>query len=155
MATGIVTSQCKAIDGRGRVRGFPIDALYARCVQSAGRPEDGGVGIQGRRVCVVRALALLASLLCGAVSARGVSRGRRRGRLEGRMSESYSRWLLRVSVAQVCQALGWDSVQLSACEVLTDVLQRYLHSLGRGCRRYCELCECLGRCHRDGEGGGE
>ncbi|KAG8138457.1 putative Transcription initiation factor TFIID subunit 3 protein [Naja naja] len=58
------------------------------------------------------------------------------------MSESYSRWLLRVSVAQVCQALGWDSVQLSACDLLTDVLQRYLHSLGRGCRRYCELCEC-------------
>lgn len=57
------------------------------------------------------------------------------------MSESYSRWLLRVSVAQVCQALGWDSVQLSACDLLTDVLQRYLHSLGRGCRRYCELCE--------------
>ncbi|XP_061496379.1 transcription initiation factor TFIID subunit 3 [Rhineura floridana] len=56
-----------------------------------------------------------------------------------RMCESYSRWLLRVSVAQVCQALGWDSVQLSACDLLTDVLQRYLHSLGRGCRRYCEL----------------
>ncbi|XP_063164516.1 transcription initiation factor TFIID subunit 3 isoform X1 [Candoia aspera] len=55
------------------------------------------------------------------------------------MCESYSRWLLRVSVAQVCQALGWDSVQLSACDLLTDVLQRYLHSLGRGCRRYCEL----------------
>ncbi|XP_066490291.1 transcription initiation factor TFIID subunit 3 isoform X2 [Tiliqua scincoides] len=55
------------------------------------------------------------------------------------MCESYSRCLLRVSVAQVCQALGWDSVQLSACDLLTDVLQRYLHSLGRGCRRYCEL----------------
>ncbi|XP_044284219.1 transcription initiation factor TFIID subunit 3 isoform X2 [Varanus komodoensis] len=55
------------------------------------------------------------------------------------MCESYSRWLLRVSVAQVCQALGWDAVQLSACDLLTDVLQRYLHSLGRGCRRYCEL----------------
>ncbi|XP_062990759.1 transcription initiation factor TFIID subunit 3 isoform X2 [Elgaria multicarinata webbii] len=55
------------------------------------------------------------------------------------MCESYSRWLLRVSVAQVCQALGWDSVQLSACDLLTDVLQRYLQSLGRGCRRYCEL----------------
>ncbi|XP_054845126.1 transcription initiation factor TFIID subunit 3 isoform X2 [Eublepharis macularius] len=55
------------------------------------------------------------------------------------MCESYSRWLLRVSVAQVCQALGWDSVQLSACDLLTDVLQRYLHVLGRGCQRYCEL----------------
>ncbi|XP_059581743.1 transcription initiation factor TFIID subunit 3 [Alligator mississippiensis] len=55
------------------------------------------------------------------------------------MCESYSRWLLRVSVAQICQALGWDSVQLSACDLLTDVLQRYLQRLGRGCHRYCEL----------------
>lgn len=58
------------------------------------------------------------------------------------MCETYSRWLLRVSVAQICQALGWDSVQVSACDLLTDVLQRYLQGLGRGCHRYCELCEC-------------
>ncbi|XP_038259520.1 transcription initiation factor TFIID subunit 3 [Dermochelys coriacea] len=55
------------------------------------------------------------------------------------MCESYSRCLLRVSVAQICQALGWDSVQISACDLLTDVLQRYLQGLGRGCHRYCEL----------------
>jgi transcription initiation factor TFIID subunit 3 len=52
--------------------------------------------------------------------------------------------LLRVSVAQICQALGWDSVQLSACHLLTDVLQRYLQQLGRGCHRYSELCEYWG-----------
>ncbi|XP_078533158.1 transcription initiation factor TFIID subunit 3 isoform X2 [Lissotriton helveticus] len=55
------------------------------------------------------------------------------------MCERYSRALLRVSVAQVCQALGWDSVQLTACDLLTDVLQRYLQQLGRGCQRYSEL----------------
>ncbi|XP_030072005.1 transcription initiation factor TFIID subunit 3 [Microcaecilia unicolor] len=55
------------------------------------------------------------------------------------MCESYSRSLLRVSVAQVCQALGWDSVQLTACDLLTDVLQRYLQQLARGCHRYSEL----------------
>ncbi|XP_043824264.1 transcription initiation factor TFIID subunit 3 [Dromiciops gliroides] len=55
------------------------------------------------------------------------------------MCESYSRSLLRVSVAQICQALGWDSVQLSACHLLTDVLQLYLQQLGRGCHRYSEL----------------
>lgn len=60
------------------------------------------------------------------------------------MCESYSRSLLRVSVAQICQALGWDSVQLSACHLLTDVLQRYLQQLGRGCHRYSELCESWG-----------
>nr|XP_033814930.1 transcription initiation factor TFIID subunit 3 [Geotrypetes seraphini] len=55
------------------------------------------------------------------------------------MCESFSRSLLRVSVAQVCQALGWDSVQLTACDLLTDVLQRYLQQLARGCHRYSEL----------------
>ncbi|KAL4659320.1 transcription initiation factor TFIID subunit 3-like [Arapaima gigas] len=55
------------------------------------------------------------------------------------MCESYARSLLRVSVAQICQALGWDAVQLSACELLSDVLQRYLQQLARCCHRYSEL----------------
>ncbi|XP_036433149.1 transcription initiation factor TFIID subunit 3 [Colossoma macropomum] len=55
------------------------------------------------------------------------------------MCESYARSLLRVSVAQVCQALGWDAVQLSACDLLSDVLERYLQQLARGCHRYSEL----------------
>ncbi|KAK6488119.1 mRNAion initiation factor TFIID subunit 3-like [Huso huso] len=55
------------------------------------------------------------------------------------MCESYSRSLLRVSVAQICQALGWDSVQLTACDLLTDVLHRYIQQLARGCHRYSEL----------------
>ncbi|MBN3302825.1 TAF3 factor, partial [Amia calva] len=55
------------------------------------------------------------------------------------MCESYARSLLRVSVAQICQALGWDSVQLTACDLLTDVLHRYIQQLARGCHRYSEL----------------
>ncbi|XP_063782894.1 transcription initiation factor TFIID subunit 3 isoform X2 [Pseudophryne corroboree] len=55
------------------------------------------------------------------------------------MCESYSRSLLRVSVAQICQSLGWDSVQVTACDLLTDVLHRYLQQLCRGAHRYSEL----------------
>ncbi|XP_026882630.2 transcription initiation factor TFIID subunit 3 [Electrophorus electricus] len=55
------------------------------------------------------------------------------------MCESYARSLLRVSVAQMCQALGWDAVQLAACDLLSDVLERYLQQLARGCHRYSEL----------------
>ncbi|XP_056137634.1 transcription initiation factor TFIID subunit 3 [Lampris incognitus] len=55
------------------------------------------------------------------------------------MCESYARSLLRVSVAQICQALGWDSVQLTACDLLSDVLHRYIQQLARGCHRYSEL----------------
>ncbi|XP_055509407.1 transcription initiation factor TFIID subunit 3 [Leucoraja erinacea] len=55
------------------------------------------------------------------------------------MCEGYGRALLRVAVAQICQALGWDSVQLTACDILTDVLSRYMERLGRGCHRHTEL----------------
>ncbi|XP_072097019.1 transcription initiation factor TFIID subunit 3 [Mobula birostris] len=55
------------------------------------------------------------------------------------MCESYGRALLRVAVAQICQALGWDSVQLTACDILTDVLNRYMEQLSHGCHRYSEL----------------
>uniref|UniRef100_A0A8C7YK13 Transcription initiation factor TFIID subunit 3 n=1 Tax=Oryzias sinensis TaxID=183150 RepID=A0A8C7YK13_9TELE len=55
------------------------------------------------------------------------------------MCESYARSLLRVSVAQICQALGWDAVQLTACDLLSDVLQRYIQQLARVCHRYSEL----------------
>ncbi|XP_064198676.1 transcription initiation factor TFIID subunit 3 [Anguilla rostrata] len=55
------------------------------------------------------------------------------------MCESYSRSLLRISVAQICQALGWDAIQLTACDLLSDVLHRYIQQLARGCHRYSEL----------------
>ncbi|KAL2102611.1 hypothetical protein ACEWY4_001779 [Coilia grayii] len=55
------------------------------------------------------------------------------------MSENYARSVLRVSVAQICQVLGWDAVQLSACDLLSDVLDRYIQQLARSCHRYAEL----------------
>ncbi|KAA0721132.1 Transcription initiation factor TFIID subunit 3 TBP-associated factor 3 [Triplophysa tibetana] len=55
------------------------------------------------------------------------------------MCERYARSLLRVSVAQMCQAVGWDAVQLSACDLLSDVLERYVQQLVRSCHRYSEL----------------
>lgn len=58
------------------------------------------------------------------------------------MCENYARSLLRVSVAQICQALGWDAVQLTACDLLSDVLHRYIQQLAKVCHRYSELCKC-------------
>ncbi|XP_068595447.1 transcription initiation factor TFIID subunit 3 [Brachionichthys hirsutus] len=55
------------------------------------------------------------------------------------MCESYARSLLRVSVAQICQALGWDAIQHTACDLLSDVLHRYTQQLARACHRYSEL----------------
>ena len=60
------------------------------------------------------------------------------------MTESYSRAVLRVAAAQICQSLGWDAVQVSAVDILTDVLQRYIEQLARCCHRYGELCKSCG-----------
>ncbi|XP_062852846.1 transcription initiation factor TFIID subunit 3 [Trichomycterus rosablanca] len=55
------------------------------------------------------------------------------------MCERYARSVLRVSVAQLCQALGWDSVQLSACELISDLLERFLLQLARSTHRHSML----------------
>lgn len=65
------------------------------------------------------------------------------------MCERYARSALRVSVAQLCQALGWDSVQLSACELISDLLERFLLQLARSTHRYSMLCKSgLARAYR-------
>ena len=50
----------------------------------------------------------------------------------------YSRSLLRVVVAQVCQTLGWNGIQSTPLELLTDILERYLLEIGRTSHRYSE-----------------
>lgn len=56
-------------------------------------------------------------------------------------SQDYSRSVLRVSVAQICQNLGWNATQTSPLELLTDVLERYLEEIGKVCHRYSEQCK--------------
>ncbi|KAK7490611.1 hypothetical protein BaRGS_00018214 [Batillaria attramentaria] len=52
--------------------------------------------------------------------------------------KDYCRSILRVSVAQICQNLGWNATQSSTLELLTDVLERYLQEVGKVSHRYCE-----------------
>ena len=57
------------------------------------------------------------------------------------MTEQYSRHILRVALAQMCQSMGWNAVQSTPMELLTDVLERYMLQLGKYTHRYCEQCE--------------
>ena len=57
------------------------------------------------------------------------------------MAEEYSRSLLKVSVAQICQNLGWHSAQSSSLDVLTDVLERYIRKIAVTTHGYTEHCE--------------
>ncbi|KAI8504256.1 transcription initiation factor TFIID subunit 3 [Branchiostoma belcheri] len=54
------------------------------------------------------------------------------------MADPFTRRLLRVCVAQICQTLGWHAVQTTPCEVLTDILHRYLEQVSRTAHRYSE-----------------
>ncbi|KAL9695729.1 hypothetical protein quinque_015014 [Culex quinquefasciatus] len=55
------------------------------------------------------------------------------------MSERYTHQLLKVVVAQVCQTIGWHSIQSTPLELLIDILDQYLRDITRLTHRYSEL----------------
>uniref|UniRef100_A0A1B6D8S1 PHD-type domain-containing protein n=2 Tax=Clastoptera arizonana TaxID=38151 RepID=A0A1B6D8S1_9HEMI len=54
------------------------------------------------------------------------------------MSDPYGRNVLKVVVAQICQTIGWNAIQSTPLELLTDILQKYIYELGRTAHRYGE-----------------
>ena len=52
------------------------------------------------------------------------------------MAEEATHQLSRRVVAKLCQTLGWQSMQNGACDVLADLLKRYVTSLGRTTAAY-------------------
>ncbi|XP_058835776.1 transcription initiation factor TFIID subunit 3-like [Topomyia yanbarensis] len=55
------------------------------------------------------------------------------------MSERYTHQLLKVVVAQVCQTIGWHSIQSTPLELMMDILDQYLRDITRLTHRYSEL----------------
>ena len=39
--------------------------------------------------------------------------------------------VLKQSVARCCQSVGWHGIHGSSCDILTDLLRRYIVALGR------------------------
>lgn len=56
-------------------------------------------------------------------------------------AEDYSNHILKVAVAQICQAIGWHSIQSTPLELMTDILSKYLQQIARKSNRYAELCK--------------
>ena len=56
------------------------------------------------------------------------------------MVDSFNRQVLRVAVAQICQSMGWDALQKSTHDTLTDVMQRYVEEIGKVAYSYTQLC---------------
>lgn len=58
-----------------------------------------------------------------------------------RMSENYVRELLRVSIAQICQTIGYNAIQTTPLELLQDNLHKFLHEFCRDLRRHVDHCK--------------
>lgn len=54
------------------------------------------------------------------------------------MAENFRHSVLRIVIAQLSQAVGFDSIQSSSLEILTNVLERYLLHVGRTIHDYSE-----------------
>jgi len=52
----------------------------------------------------------------------------------------FTRRNLRSAVAQVCQAIGWNSVHSTPLNILVDVLHNYIVKIGRTSQNYAALC---------------
>ncbi|XVF58442.1 hypothetical protein PTKIN_Ptkin07bG0067200 [Pterospermum kingtungense] len=46
-------------------------------------------------------------------------------------SDDYALALAKVAVAQLCESVGFHSFQLSALETLSDIIVRYIYSIGK------------------------
>lgn len=53
----------------------------------------------------------------------------------------YVRASLGVATAQICQSLGWHSVQKSSHDVLTDVLERYINLVSKRAALISQTCK--------------
>ena len=50
--------------------------------------------------------------------------------------EDYSNHIVQTVVAQICLAIGWNSITDSALEVLVDLTNRYIHNIGTRAQLY-------------------
>lgn len=57
------------------------------------------------------------------------------------MCDGFNHGALQIAVAQICQSMGWDALQKSTHDLLTDVLQKYLEEIAKSAHGYCQLCK--------------
>ena len=57
------------------------------------------------------------------------------------MCDGFNHGALQIAVAQICQSMGWDALQKSTHDLLTEVLQKYLEEIAKSAHGYCQLCK--------------
>ena len=56
--------------------------------------------------------------------------------MHGLMADEVSHQLGRHVIAKLCHSLGWQGIQNEACDVLTDLMKRYILTLGKTTAAY-------------------
>lgn len=57
----------------------------------------------------------------------------------------YTQQILKVTVAQLCQTIGWNSIQSTPLELMSDILNKYIKEIATQTHRYSELCKIYRR----------
>ncbi|KAL1130268.1 hypothetical protein AAG570_013206 [Ranatra chinensis] len=55
------------------------------------------------------------------------------------MVDNYTRESIKLCVAQICQVIGWNSIQTTPLELITDIVQDYIKGLARTTYNYAVL----------------
>ena len=58
-------------------------------------------------------------------------------------SEVYTKNLLKVVVAQICQICGWNSIHNSSLEILVNCLDKFMQEISKQTHRISEHCKAL------------
>lgn len=58
-----------------------------------------------------------------------------------KMVDSANRSYLKLCVAKICQDVGFNAIQTTPLEVLTDLLQDYITALAKSAYNYALHCE--------------
>lgn len=57
------------------------------------------------------------------------------------MSAEYSRGVLKMVIAQICQTIGWHSINTTPLEFMVDLMQEYLLRVSKLTHQYAEVCK--------------
>lgn len=56
-------------------------------------------------------------------------------------SLAYVQQVTKIVVAQITQTIGWNAIQSTPLELLSDILHKYLEELTRQTQRYAAHCK--------------
>lgn len=59
------------------------------------------------------------------------------------MSEQYTREHLKISIVKILQTLGWNTINTSPLEILTDILSNYMVQITKSTNSYANECKYI------------